>query len=342
MKNETINIINIVLLLIAFVAAIYLPFELFLFSYAFLGPLHYLTEINWLYDKKYFIKPKLKIKRVFIGFAIIIAIFPLMKYLEHLEGFKRFLDGLGANMNSILLLSGFLFALALIGIQKVKYLIIALPLSIIISIVCALYIPKMIVVIGVFLPTIVHVYIFTLLFMVYGLLKTKSLPGLISVLLILSIPFFIFFLDVEPSAYVVSDYTKESYSSSGFVSLNYSLANLVGSDMKSFSLLSKAGVKIQIFIAFAYTYHYLNWFSKTSIIGWKDSLTSKRSKYIVLIWLASIALYLYDFATGIIALFFLSLLHVVLEFPLNAVTIKEIANAGFKKIADLRGFRKLS
>src|SRR4051812_17287958 len=31
-----------------------LPFELVLFSYAFLGPAHYLTEISWLHDRKYF------------------------------------------------------------------------------------------------------------------------------------------------------------------------------------------------------------------------------------------------------------------------------------------------
>src|ERR1043165_8502495 len=39
------------------VAAFVLPFELFLFSYAVLGPLHYLTEISWLHDRKYFGSP---------------------------------------------------------------------------------------------------------------------------------------------------------------------------------------------------------------------------------------------------------------------------------------------
>src|ERR1043165_9571235 len=36
------------------VAAFVLPFELFLFSYAVLGPLHYLTEISWLHKRQYF------------------------------------------------------------------------------------------------------------------------------------------------------------------------------------------------------------------------------------------------------------------------------------------------
>ena len=85
MKSETIDIINIGLLVLALLVAIVLPFELFLFSYAVLGPLHYLTEINWLDDKKYFFKPKLKIKSVFLVFASIIAVLPLMKYLEHID-----------------------------------------------------------------------------------------------------------------------------------------------------------------------------------------------------------------------------------------------------------------
>ena len=329
MKSTSIDILNIGLLIVAFIAAIFLPFELFLFSYAFLGPLHYLTEINWLDDKTYFIKPKLIIKRLFIVFAIVIAILPLMKYLEEIEVFKRFSEWLGPNKNAVILLAGFLFSMALIAIQKFKYLVIALVLSIVLSIVFALLIPKFLIVVGVFLPTIVHVYIFTLLFMIYGVLKSKSIPGVICVLLIMSVPFIILLMNIDPETYILSDYTKTSYSGSGFIPLNYSLADLIGTDMQRFALLSEVGVKIQIFIAFAYTYHYLNWFSKTSIIGWKKSLTNKRTKYIVVIWMASVALYLYDYTTGIIALFFLSLLHVVLEFPLNVVTIKEIGLAAF-------------
>ena len=86
MKSKTIDHINIWLLIFSFAIAIYLPFELFLFSYAFLGPLHYLTEINWLDDKTYFLKSK---NKIFIVFAIIIAAFPLLKYLESIDSFKQ-------------------------------------------------------------------------------------------------------------------------------------------------------------------------------------------------------------------------------------------------------------
>ncbi len=334
MKSKTIDYINIWLLIISFVVAIYLPFELFLFSYAILGPLHYLTEINWLDDKKYFLKSKSQGYKVFIILAIIIAIYPFIKYLElkNTGNLKGVIDFLSSQKNTILL-SGFIFSVCLIYFAKIKQLLLAFIFSILFSVICNLFVPKLVLVMGVFLPTLIHVYIFTLLFMIYGQLKVKSKLGLISVLLLLAAPLIIVFLDIKPATYLISDFTKNTYTGSGFLSVNTSIARLFGDvDKNSFILLSPIVVKIQIFIAFAYTYHYLNWFSKTSIIGWKTSLTSTRMKYIIVLWLCAVGLYLYDYVTGLTALFFLSLLHVVLEFPLNVTTIKEIGLAGIKKL----------
>ncbi len=83
--------------------------------------------------------------------------------------------------------------------------------------------------------------------------------------------------------------------------------------------LSTIALKMQIFIAFAYTYHYLNWFSKTKVIAWHKI---KKSRLItaLCIWAGSVALYFYDYKLGLAALFFLSVLHVFLEFPLNHLT----------------------
>src|SRR6476659_7779973 len=49
-----INYINIGLMLISCIGAFIMPFEVFLLSYAVLGPLHYLTQISWLYDRGWF------------------------------------------------------------------------------------------------------------------------------------------------------------------------------------------------------------------------------------------------------------------------------------------------
>ena len=57
-KDDKINYLNIGLMLVTMALAYYFPFETFLFAYAFLGPLHYLTEISWLHDRQYFTKGK--------------------------------------------------------------------------------------------------------------------------------------------------------------------------------------------------------------------------------------------------------------------------------------------
>ena len=51
---ERIDYINIALLVVSCIMAFIVPFELFLFAYGVLGPLHYLTEISWLHDKNYY------------------------------------------------------------------------------------------------------------------------------------------------------------------------------------------------------------------------------------------------------------------------------------------------
>ena len=49
-----VELANVGLMGLAFAVACIVPFELFLFAYAVLGPLHYATEISWLYDRRFF------------------------------------------------------------------------------------------------------------------------------------------------------------------------------------------------------------------------------------------------------------------------------------------------
>ena len=104
---------------------------------------------------------------------------------------------------------------------------------------------------------------------------------------------------------------------------------------------STIGIMLMRFIAFAYMYHYLNWFSKTEVIRW-HKVPKIRFAAVLLIWLAACGLYAYNYALGLSFLFFLSFTHVLLEFPLNMVSIvgigKEtisIAKNGFKKSPEL-------
>jgi hypothetical protein len=161
--------------------------------------------------------------------------------------------------------------------------------------------------------------------MLFGTLQSKNNFGIIAILFLILCPLIITFSAINPTTYLVSETTQTAFSSSGIAKLNSSIAHFLGLfENSQFYLLSAESIKIQIFIAFAYTYHYLNWFSKTSIIGWSKNISKSKLIVIISIWLVSVFLYFYDYKTGLIALFFLSSLHVLLEFPLNIVSIKGI------------------
>jgi hypothetical protein len=83
---------------------------------------------------------------------------------------------------------------------------------------------------------------------------------------------------------------------------------------------STFGIMLMRFIAFAYLYHYLNWFSKTEVIRW-HKVPKIRFALVIGLWLTACGLYAYDYALGLSFLFFLSFSHVLLEFPLNIVSI---------------------
>ena len=81
-------------------------------------------------------------------------------------------------------------------------------------------------------------------------------------------------------------------------------------------------------IAFAYTYHYLNWFSKTSIIKW-HAVPRRRTAVLIVVWHGALALYAYDYSSGMAVLYFMSILHVMLEFPLDYRTFTGIGRELF-------------
>ncbi len=329
--EKRIDVLNIVLILVSLAFAVFLPFKLFLFSYAILGPLHYLTEINWLKDKNYFVSSNSKWIQIFLFFTLLICLYPLYKLLglaldnSFAESFK-----LIAKNYKILVLTGFLFSIGLIFFRKIWNLLLMMLFSFLVSVFLYHYLPKWLFFLGLFLPTIIHVYLFTLLFMLYGSKKSKSNIGYFGAGLLLLVPIIIVAMDVDFRNYSVTQEIATIYDTSKFLNLNMVITGIFdGFKDGQFIVLSPVAIKVQIFIAFAYTYHYLNWFSKTSIIGWKKSLTTRKTIYILVIWTIAVGIYLFDFYTGLMALYFLSLLHVFFEFPLNVITIKELFR--FKK-----------
>jgi hypothetical protein len=199
---------------------------------------------------------------------------------------------------------------------------------------------------AIYLPTIIHVFLFTALFMLYGALKNRSTIGVLSVgLLFLCAG--LFFLIPAPIARAAKlEYLQLSYG--GFAELNRNLINFFGlAKLNPFSaetaaqnfntiFSSKEGFVVMRFVAFAYTYHYLNWFSKTSVIQW-HKVPKPRLYFVLAVWLASVALYLYDYGVGLKWLFLLSFLHVLLEFPLNYLSISGIFSEFKKRLFGEKG-----
>jgi len=326
MKIKSIDNLNIVLILLSLALAYILPFSLFLFSYAVLGPLHYLTEINWLNEKNYFVKDR-KWIWVFVVITALISIPVIMHipFLSHINNhtlFKKF--SLTVNgLTDVFLLTALFFAIGLVYLKKWQHLLIYLIASIIAAKLITKYVLFSYILVGLFLPTIIHVYLFTLLFMIMGSLSSKSKAGWIGVIILIICPLLIFIAPLDLSFYTSLESNQVISTARNFRFIQYLTETYDRSVNGQFSILS---IKIQVFIAFCYTYHYLNWFSKTSVIKWHKNVSKIKFTIIVLLWLCLIVLFWYNYETAYLALFFLAMLHIVLEFPLNITSIKEILN----------------
>ncbi len=311
LNNDQVNYINIGLMLISAVLAFVLPFELFLFSYAVLGPLHYLTEIGWLHKKNYFTKGKYDF--LFLSLLCVLVFYYSYINIKHSD-----------KVIPNIIFFGVLISLIFVFIKDNLYRV-SLALLAVIGIAMSKTGDNYFMWFGVFLPTIIHVFIFTWAFMLFGVLKNKSLSGYLSIIALIIIGVSFFVIKAPALQYKVSEYVGKSYDL--FSLLNLYLVNFFGltkgtNNMETvFS--TNAGFIVMRFIAFAYTYHYLNWFSKTSVIQW-HKVPKKALMITIVLWIFSVALYLYDYNFGLKALYFLSFLHVFLEFPLNVTSFQGI------------------
>lgn len=315
LNSKNIDVLNGLMLVLSFLVAIILPFDTFLFSYAVLGPLHYLTELHWLKKKNFFLPNQNKpYKIVFIiGLLLIPVIILALSFLYFGVQIKGF-------YGVVLMLFFLISSLFLYVFESKKAVLVFIFLLIVVALI---YFTKIgfLVFLGVFLPTMIHVYFFTGFFMLMGYFKSPNTISLATILLLFFVPILIYFLPVEDLVINISEKSQKIYNSTDFKGINDWFVFVFGVENdKKVSFLLKA----QIFIAFAYTFHYLNWFSKTSVIGWSKNLGLKKGVLVLAIWILSIALYLYNYQLGLTVLFVLSMMHVLAEFPLNALSIKTI------------------
>lgn len=288
MKDDYLNIGFIGL---SALLAYLLPFELMLFSYVFLGPAHYLTQIPWMHKRSYFLDNRID-SFPLIGVTLLMLIFP-----NHYQ-----------NLIAVALVT----AIVLVLFKRWWIRIIFTSL---VSVGAVLYQdrygPNLFLF---FLPTLVHVFLLTGIFIIHGAIKRKSIPAFLSLILLVGVAISFFVFPDISSSYTASELFEGNMSF--FSDDIQELVKVFGfSDSWGYIVASAR------FVAFAYTYHYLNWFSKTETIGWYK-IPQKSLWIVVALYTLFVGIYLYDFKTGLKALMFLSLLHVILELPLNVVTFK--------------------
>lgn len=326
MSVKQIDLLNIFLILISGALAYLFPLELFIFAFAILGPLHYLTEINWLTKEGFYIEWN-KIIWALVGVVVSLTLV-LPKLYFTFDGSADSIPGqilLFVNKWSNTLIFFAIIGALIATVVKSNFYRIPLILFAIIIAFNSNGTEDYSLILGLYVPTVIHVYFFTLLFMLYGARKNKSRFGLLSVLTALIIPLVIIYVPIDQGMYHFSDTMKGIYTDNRFHVTGVSIAKTLGlSDGTTFFFYEKIELRLMMFISFIYLYHYLNWFSKTTTIKWHKNLTTGRTITIMLLWIIMLALFYYDFKTGFIVSLFFSFLHVILELPLNMLSIREV------------------
>ena len=316
---DRINHLNSVLMVLSCAAAYVFPFELFLFSYAVLGPLHYLTEISWLHDRGYFARRDGRAARIDRAWLVLVAL-TLAVMLYGVVAEKVLHRDVSPAWEIALFALVFLTAFV---VAFVRSAVAAGAIAAVAAGAVAAFGGAPWFALGAFfLITIVHVFVFTAAFILLGALKSRSLSALLSlgVFAACAISFFVY----VPNGAGAGEAIRGSYGS--FQTLNAQLIRLfsLGTGTTSAEVYdSTAGLTVMRLIAFAYAYHYLNWFSKTSVIKW-HAIPKRRSVLIVALWIAALVPFAFSYEAGFVGLYVLSVLHVMLEFPLNHQTFAGI------------------
>lgn len=291
---RNINLLNIFLMLVALMLAYVLPFHLFFLAYALLGPLHYLTQISWMHDRRLFVGKDVNyglVCAVFIAMTLLICFFNTYMHIWFAFAFALAVV-LGGNLREKMFIFIFsslsLFFLTGLFQHSTAY-------------------------IAVLLPTVVHVSLFTALFVLFGSVKSGSKTGYASVVVYIACA--LFSCLVEPSTALgeshplLNDKGYFDYLIQTFLqAMNWSEAKLA---------------QVMFFLSFAYTYHYLNWFSKVNVLKWAN-VSKKRLYWVFVFYVITMFVYVKDFYLGLKLMVFLSVLHVLMEFPLNVFVVKEL------------------
>lgn len=309
---DKINYLNIFLMLVSLASSFYYPFETFLLFYIFVGPLHYLTELSWLEKKQFFLFNK---KHVLLLLCSIIF-FAVVLFFPN-PAFNNYVNSL--------LFSSLVLAMAMVLTRNIFVQLAVFVLSFLLVFAMQWHQQDwFLIVFSIFLPTIIHISVFTGLFMLSGILKNKSFSGWLMMASFAFCSCFFFVFNYRLSGYMASAQIQDLY-------YDFTVLNKKFSDFFHFGqfnqmldiFTSKEGIIIMQFIAFSYAYHYLNWFTKTSIIKWHE-VSKLRMAILLALYVIFIGIYFYNKILGGSLIAILGISHIILEFPLNVLSLKSI------------------
>ncbi len=288
------------LVLLSAAVAYLLPFEGLLFSYALLGPAHYLTQLNWLHDRNYFVADR-SARWLFLGVGVAgLAYVLFVSSNAGLHGTFYMIVMFGM---AVILLTGFNVAI-----------VAGLSLAVAVAAWWLKDLPAAFLVMALLLPTIIHVGLFTLLFLLVGAQKRGDLAGKVTAACWIGAAALV--LTMPPEVRLLS-----SDWFAGQRQFFDGVAQQLGAGPGQ--PLDRSWSAAYGLLTFAYTYHYLNWFSKTELLQW-HRIEKVRLYPIIAIYVVSIGLYAYDYKLGFAVLPFLSFLHVIAEFPLDVQVMRNL------------------
>jgi hypothetical protein len=304
---RTNDAIHLGLMLFAFAAAYLVPFELLLLAYVVLGPAHYFTEISWLHDRSYFL-PHRGIAAALVILAIGAALIDNASWFGFaMWGALIVCAMLAATTSAAEGTLLFMIAIALAAIMYAS--------------------DSSFAVIGILIPTLIHVSLFTLVFMTLGAWRSGSrVQALLVVVYLIAIAVILL---APPTAEIrIASFAQAA--KDYFGNVGPALSRLFGIPGL------KLDTRLTSLLAFVYTYHYLNWFIEADVIRWAD-IPRARLALLIAASAGSTALYFYDYAFGFTFLLALSLIHILLEFPLNSLAMRQLGAAASSGLRGLTG-----
>jgi hypothetical protein len=307
------------LVVVAAALAAFRPVEVFLAGFMVLGPLHYLTELVWLHERRCFTSrawhPALLGGIGLVGTTMVL----LLDSGAPLPAEARVV---AQNVAVTALFVATVLAFVLTRRDpKPAMLAVAGAAATVVGVAWSVsgWSYGYFLGFGVLLPTVVHVLGFTALFMIHGCIRRRDRGDLLALGLFLSA----LVLLVLPWGPVTAHPAAAARYGTTFSYLNDAIIGMVGgrADSASSGLWADGLMRV---LAFAYLHHYLNWFEKTPRIG-LDRLSPRQLRIAVGGWLFLLGATAVNVELGLMLALVPNVLHMVLELPLNWRTIRALA-----------------